>query len=150
MARPRALAGHRRIGLDTTVLIYALEPPSPFNAAAQAVLAAVDQGLLNAVVSTLLIAELLVRPYRAGEEKLVAGYLRYFETSTHLDVIAPGVSICRLAAQLRASTTALKLPDAIHIATALESNASAFVTNDASLRSTGPLKVIQLADMVES
>ena len=50
----------------------------------------------------------------------------------------------------RASTTALKLPDAIHIATALESNASAFVTNDASLRSTGPLKVIQLADMVES
>lgn len=49
------------------------------------------------------------------------------------------------AARIRAGT-ALKLPDAIHVATARMCGCEVFLTNDTRIKDTWGLEVIQLAD----
>ncbi len=74
-----------------------------------------------AVLSTITAAELLVRPFRAGETALatVEGFLRFFTSMQLAEVTYP---IARTAAGMRA-VTGLALPDAIVIATAIEHGA---------------------------
>jgi predicted nucleic acid-binding protein len=50
------------------------------------------------------------------------------------------------AAQWRA-TTKFKLPDAIHLATAIRSKCDTFLTNDDVLRNLGPPQIKMLSDV---
>lgn len=150
MVAPRALAGHGRVGLDTSLFIYTYEQTSPFTAAAMAVLRAVEQGHISGVISTLVLAELLVLPYRLRRHDLVSVYLRQLRSFPHLTVVAPDVEICQAGARLRAATPSLMLVDAIHLATALCASATAFVTNDARIHSVEELAVLQLRTLRQS
>jgi predicted nucleic acid-binding protein len=58
-------------------------------------------------------------------------------------------SILRLAAQLR-TTSNLKIPDAIHAATALNIGCTLFLTNDAGLRTVPGLSVVVLKDVLNA
>ena len=147
MVEPRALAANRRVGLDTSIFVYALEQRSPFALAAEAVLRAVIDGHPTAAISTLVVAELLVVPYRAKRPDLASQYAQYLEAFPHLTLLAPGVEVCRTAARLRGDVPALKLPDAIHVATAIEAGATAFVTNDARLAAAVALPIVLLSDL---
>jgi len=51
------------------------------------------------------------------------------------------------AAQLRA-TTKLKLPDALHAATALASQCTTFLTNDQQFKTVAGLNVVLMSDVV--
>ena len=133
MVNPRALAAHRRVGLDTSIFVYALERRSPFAPAAEAVLQAVIERRPTAAISTLVVAELLVVPYRAKRPDLASQYVQYLVAFPNLTLLAPGVEVCRVAASLRGNTAALKLPDAIHLATAIEGKCDRFLTNDLRL-----------------
>ena len=119
MDRPDPLARHRLVGIDTVVWTYALEQQGEFGPRALALLAAVEAGQLEGVVSTLVLAELLVGPYRAGGAAVADRYAERLATFPHLRVVAPDAAVCRLAARLRADAPALRLPDAIHLATSL-------------------------------
>jgi predicted nucleic acid-binding protein len=129
------------------VFIYDWERHPLFGAAAGAVLDAVEAGALVAVASTLLLAELLVGPYRAGRPDAVDLYVRRLTAFPNLTLVPPDVAVCRAAAQLRGATPRLRLADAIHLATALESGATAFVTNDLDLRRVGQLAVVRLSEL---
>jgi predicted nucleic acid-binding protein len=133
--------------VDTSVFIYALERKSPFALAAEAVLHAVIEGHPTAAISKLVLAELLVVPYRAQRPDVASKYVHYLESYPNLTLVAPGVEICRTAARLRGEVSALKLPDAIHLATAVASGATAFVTNDARLPAAKDLPVLLLSDL---
>lgn len=80
------------------------------------------------LLSTLTAAELLVRPFRAGDAAIatVEGFLRFFGSIRLADVTYP---IAREAARIRA-TTGLAMPDAIAIATAIDQGAGVLATND--------------------
>ncbi|NJO66954.1 MAG: type II toxin-antitoxin system VapC family toxin [Leptolyngbyaceae cyanobacterium RM1_405_57] len=51
------------------------------------------------------------------------------------------------AAQVRADT-GLKLPDAIHVATAVRSQCTTFLTNDDRLKNLGSLNVVLLSEVI--
>jgi predicted nucleic acid-binding protein len=142
------LGDHRRVGLDTLVVIYALERNPRFARPAEAVLRAVLEGRLTAVASTLLVAELLVMPYRQGRLDVADRYVDYLEHYPNLTLVAPGISLCRVAAELRGGREGLKLPDALHLATAIEGGASAFVTNDGGIPSVPGVSRLLLSDLV--
>ena len=56
---------------------------------------------------------------------------------------------CRLGARLRAEHH-LRTPDALQAATALVSNATGFISNDAAFRRVAGLEVIVLDDLLEA
>lgn len=80
--------------------------------------------------SALTISELLVKPLRDGDRKLVEVYRAWGSGLPWLQIIPVGSSILDTAAQLRARRNSLKLPDAIHVASAFAVATTHFLTED--------------------
>lgn len=136
---------HQRIGIDSNVVIYALEGSGPESEAARAVFDLMATGACSGVLSILGLIEVLVGPARHAGDALVQ---RYADELNELG----GVSITGIdretaieAAHVRAQGTGLA--DAIHLASARRSGASAFLTNDRRLKSLRGLEMIALPDL---
>ncbi len=142
----RDLAGHRRIGLDSNILIYLLETSGPLADAAARIVDAIDAGTTEAVLSTVGLIEILAGPARAGDAaafELTADALR--------DLLIRVVSLDRATAEDAAwirGSLGIGLEDAVHLASARNAGATAFVTNDRRLRSIPRLEVVYLDDLV--
>jgi predicted nucleic acid-binding protein len=83
----------------------------------------------RAVTSTITMTELLVQPYRAGDEQRVDEFYGLLATYPNLDWIAPDLEIADMAARIRAMH-GLRTPDALQAAIAVRSHVTGFVTND--------------------
>ena len=103
-----------------------------------------DEGDRVLVTSSLILLELLVVPYRAGDHKLAARYERLLTRSRGIRLIELSHHLLRTAAQLRAATS-VKSPDALQLAAALGAGCSTFVTNDRRLSPVPGLRVLQLS-----
>jgi len=123
--------------LDTNIVIYVVEGYAPFERTIRALLDAVDNRQIRAATSELTLAEVLVKPKMDGKVDLVKAYHTFLESSAAIEVLPITQNILVQAAELRASS-ATKLPDAIHIATALSVGCSSLLTNDQELRSNAP------------
>lgn len=75
------------------------------------------------------MTELLVQPYRDGNEQKVDEFFGVLSTYPNLDWIAPTLEIADSAARLRA-VHRLRTPDALEAATAVYAGAGGFLTND--------------------
>ena len=133
MAVERRLGGilrrHRRIALDASVFIYQLEASPKYLPLTKIVFSWLELPGSMAVTSTITMTELLVVPYRERDAQLVDDFNGLLSTFPNLDWIAPNLEIADLAARIRADY-GLKTPDALQAATAIEAQATAFVTND--------------------
>ena len=142
----RDLAGHRRIGLDSNILIYLLETSGPLADAAARIVDAIEAGTTEAVLSTIGLIEILAGPARAGDAaafELTADALR--------DLLIRVVSLDRATAEDAAwirGSLGIGLEDAVHLASARNAGATVFVTNDRGLRSIPRLEVVYLDDLV--
>jgi predicted nucleic acid-binding protein len=79
------------------------------------------------VTSTLTLTEVLVHPYRDGNQALAEQYFHTLLNARNLRTVALSAAIA--AARIRAAYQ-LKTPDAIQLGTAKEGGATAFLTND--------------------
>lgn len=118
--------------LDTNPLIYLTEGNPAFKASIEKLFADFEEAQVRFVTSELALTETLVRPLRNADSGLVAAYERLFETLVQPLPISRDVLL--LAAQLRAQTSSLKTPDAIHLATATLAHADGFVTGDMGIK----------------
>lgn len=98
------------------------------------------------VTSELTLAETLVGPIKANNLLIQQTYRSFLTTTAILEVAPVSRRILEAAAQLRA-TTKLKLPDAIHLATALQYQCDSFLTNDVSFKALNLPQVKMLADV---
>ena len=140
------LARHRRIGLDSDILIYLLGTSGPLADAAARIVDAIDAGTTEAVLSTVGLTEILAGPARAGDAaafELTADALR----DLLIRVVSLDQATAEDAAWIRGSL-GIGLEDAVHLASARNSGATAFVTNDRRLRSIPRLEVVYLDDLV--
>jgi len=138
-----ALAQHEVIGIDSCVLIYHLEGHERFGPPAREVLEWIEAGRATGVVATLALLELQVGPYGKGARDRADYYfaaLRGFPNFRWVDL---SYAIADLAAQIRAARGA-SVPDSIHLATAVRSEATGFVTNDQSLPALPGLRYVLL------
>jgi predicted nucleic acid-binding protein len=133
-----------RVYLDTNIWIYALEGFAPFVHPLTALFERVDAGELTSVTSELTLAEVLVKPFQAKQPDLQQIYMDTLQSGDSLTIVPLLRATLIEAARLRAQYPALKLPDAVHAATALTSGAHLFVTNDARFRAIGALQAIVL------
>ncbi len=123
VARPPLFA------IDSMVLIYHFENDATFGPAAGAFLQAAEDGRCRLLASVLGRLEVLVAPKRHGREDLCRRYREVFESFPNLEVAPIDVAVVETASDLRAAP-ALRTPDALHLATAIERRADAFVTED--------------------
>ena len=149
MERLRArLAEHALIGLDAGVFIYHVEAHPRYEPLTRCVLRAVERGRPRGVASVVAVMELTVHPWRmgrAGVAREVETLLAFFPNLALVDVTR---DVARRAAQLRARFD-VRPADALHVATALDRGATAFVTNDRRLsRLSADIEVLQLDDFL--
>lgn len=134
-----------RVGFDANCFIYLLEAPD--NDRARALRRAMG-GISSIYASTLTIAEILVKPFGNDGRDAALQFLEVFQRIPNLILLEVDRDVAVLAAELRAQTR-LKLPDAIHVATAIEAGAEAFLTNDTGLaRADLPIPVLRLDDLL--
>ncbi|MCU1326251.1 MAG: hypothetical protein JWN34_1621 [Bryobacterales bacterium] len=136
----RFLTRHIRIALDSNIFIYYLEENPVWVDAAGEIFTWLEREPHSAVTSTLTMTELLVQPYRAGNERLVNRYFGLLSQFPNLEWVAPDLHIADTAARLRALHN-FRTPDALQLATALRSGATAFLTNDSALTRVEHLEV---------
>lgn len=86
--------------------------------------------------SELSLAELLVHPFRHRDERLIDQYDNWLISGGFMEVGPVQRDILRAAAVLRSTHRSLKLPDAIHLASAFALNCSHFLTADTGFRSS--------------
>jgi predicted nucleic acid-binding protein len=120
---------HRRIALDTPVFIYQLETNPRYLAYTDHIFSWLERPGSKATTSTITMTELLVQPYRDGDEQRVNECYGLLSTYPNLDWIAPNLEIAELAARIRALHR-LRTPDALQAAAAVHSQATGLITND--------------------
>jgi predicted nucleic acid-binding protein len=137
-----------RIYLDANVFIYAAEAPKIFPQLI-AILNRIDRKELAAFTSSLTLAEVLVGPLKLGNTALEAAYRRQVTTGPSLNVVDITRDILIRAANIRAMTPSVKLPDAIHAATSEAAGCIAFITNDDRIKSIPGLPAALLAGLAQ-
>jgi len=132
-------------GVDSMVFVYHFEGNEELGPAAGRLLQAAEEGRCRLVCSVISLLEVLVVPKRRGREDLCQLYREMFESFPHLSVVPVDTGIAEIASDLRA-TQNLRTPDSIHLATALQAGAAAFVSQDDRLRNLplGDLRVLPL------
>lgn len=139
------LQSKQSVYLDSNIFIYLLEMHPTFIDVLTELFLFIDSGQLPAVTSELTLAETLVKPTEENNIDLQRTYQSVLQTSNVLHVISINRVILIEAARLRA-TNKIKLPDAIHLATAIVNHCQAFITNDLLLKNTNDIRIISLSD----
>jgi len=137
---------HRRIALDSNLFIYLFELGGRESVAVQRLLDAAEAGGISIVVASLALAEISVYPAAVDNAVLAERYADAIRSVQRLDVV-PLTAEIAIDAGLMRGRLGHSLPDAIHLATALRTGATAFVTNDRRLRTLPRLEVVQLAEL---
>lgn len=131
--------------LDTNVFIAVVERYPEHDVQLHRLFGAVAIGQIPAVTSELTLLECLVKPLRDGDAALVAEFESFLASGGGLDVVPVNRAIVRRAARIRAEQ-GFRLPDAVHVATALEAGCQTFVTNDRRVRIEG-LRVVSIDEL---
>jgi predicted nucleic acid-binding protein len=118
--------------LDANPVIYLIEQPANLGSKAMArvsQLLAIGERL---AVSDLVRMECQVGPLKSQDGALLAKYNTFF-ASPDLDVLPVSTSVCDRAAQIRAQF-GFKPLDCLHLAAAVESGCTLFLTKDTQLK----------------
>ncbi len=134
------VAGHERIGLDTSIWIYHLEANPRYLSLTTHLLSGIESGQRSAVMSVVGLMELTVRSFQVGRSEVAQQYEALLVHFPNLSIRDIDRDIARRAAQLRGEFGVGAL-DALHVATAVAEGATALVTND--------LGLMRLAHIVE-
>ncbi len=134
----------KKVFLDTAPLIYFIDGHSEYQPLLSRLFKNAENGDFSFATATITLLELLVKPLQEGKAELANQYKSILTTQMELfDVTA---SIAERAALLR-SKYPLKTPDAIQIATAIETASDYFLTNDIRLKSISDIPVVCLNDI---
>lgn len=114
-----------RLYLDSAPIIYAVEKSPSFYATVDRMLSRAD---LVLVASDLTRMECRIKPMREGNFGLLQDFEEFFDETVEelLPLSREGVD---LATEIRARY-GFKVPDSLHLATALGAGCDAFLTND--------------------
>lgn len=91
-------------------------------------------------VSDLTRAEVMVMPYRRGDAAVEAAFDAFFNLAD-VTVFPITRGVCERSARLRAKYRYLRLPDATHLAAAIEHGCGLFLTADARLATVTEIAV---------
>ncbi len=131
-----------RVCLDTNIFIAVKNREEGYESC-EKILDAIDDGIIEAVVSTIVVAEVLVGFYRNNEIAEAEKFVNH--VTQRFMVKGVDVEVANMGAKLRAG--GLKLPDAIVVSTAILSN-SILITKDKRIKHRG-IEILTPEEFVE-
>lgn len=143
------LPNSARIYIDTVTVIYAVEQAPTYGVLLNLLWNNLQAGNIEVLSSELTLMETLVVPIRNSNTFLIDAYERLLRMP-QIQLIPIHKTILIEAARLRATTPALKTPDAIHAATAIAVGCTQFLTNDRQLKVVTGLPVVILDEVLTS
>lgn len=134
--------------LDTNILLNAKNTSESHSTHSLHVLDAVEDSVIQGIISTVSIAELCTGYYSQGDMKGKEELLTHLISNDGFVIVDLDLEIADAAAKIRADT-GLRLPDAIIIAAGLAKGAQYLVTHDKELKKANNyLKVISSKELV--
>lgn len=135
------------MALDTNVFIYELDVYPKYVEVARSVFEWLAQPGRIAVVSTIVMTEVMTGPYRARDEVRADAFRRLLFPYPHLEWTPPGLAIADLAARYRAEHR-LRTADAIVAATTTHAAATLLISNDPGFERVPDFKTVLLDDLL--
>ena len=132
--------------IDANGLIYSVERVEPYRTLLEPMWQQAQDGNLSIVSSPVLITEVLVKPLQVGNTEIEMQHRELF-ASNAVSLLDASYAVFDDAARLRAET-GLKIPDALHAATALRAGCALFITNDTDFRRVRELPAVILDDLL--
>ncbi len=115
--------------MDTSIFIYQLGANPKYLAYTDTIFEWLERPGSTAITSTITMTELLVLPYREGDQQQANDFYGLLSTYPNLNWVAPNLEIADLAARIRALHR-LRTPDAVQAATAVHTASSGLISND--------------------
>jgi len=143
----RSIEKHRVIGVDTAPLIYFIEDVTPYADLLHPVFDRLERHALAAVTSTITLAEILTKPLADKNFTLVDEIKFTLKTFSTLSMVAIDEKLAEVAALVRARH-AIRLPDALQMAAAIQGEATLFITNDKRLKNVDGIEVLVLSEYI--
>lgn len=132
---------------DTNIFIYTIEGHEHYLNLLEQLFNFVFENELIVVTSELTLAECLVKPIKDGNKKAIDTFTTHIRSNDVLKVKSISRKILVDSATIRAELN-LKLPDAIHVATAIDQDCKTFITNDKKLSVPGGIQSVYLEDLL--
>jgi predicted nucleic acid-binding protein len=135
----------QKIYIDTNIFIYLIEGYKETEELLKEIFLGIDKGYISAVTSNLSLSEVLVKPFIDKNEIMKNLYVQILKDSPIVDIDSISDSVLIDAARIRAEFK-IKTPDAIHLATAKETQCDFMLTNDAGMRRYTDIETILVSD----
>lgn len=142
--------GDGPVAVDTAPFIYFIEEHEAYLPLVETLFTEIAHGRLAAVTSGITLLEVLVVPYRTGDENLARRYEALLTHSRGLTLLDLSHDQLRAAAQLRGVRPQIRTPQALQLVAALATRCTALVTNDHRMPSLPNLPVLQLSAYLAS
>ncbi|MDE2747944.1 MAG: PIN domain-containing protein [Chloroflexota bacterium] len=136
----------QRLYVDTAPLIYYVEENSAYVEMMRKIVRTIDETDLVAYSSVLTLAEVLVMPFREGDQRLIRAYQEILIAGDDYELVAVTPEIAVTAAETRARY-GLGTPDSLHVATAIATHCDAMLTNDSDMKRISELSILMLDDL---
>jgi len=131
--------------LDANVFIYLLENVL-YSDIVKKLIQQLNRTDCEIFTSDITLAECLVKPFADNDISSQNLYIQSIKNSEFLTVKKVSRNVLIKAAKLR-SCIGNKLPDSIHLATALLSDCDVFIGNDKKLKTSNDIKKIIISDL---
>lgn len=141
-----ALAAVSQLYIETAPFIYYTESRAGYVVKMREILAYMRHGQLQVITAAVTLTEALMKPLQNNDQNLVTLYHTMFYHTTGVSVVSINATIGEAAAHLRAQY-GIRTPDALHLATAIETGCDAFLTNDLALKRVSQIPVLALDDL---
>jgi len=135
------------IGIDTMFFIYLFEKNKKYFSIIKELFDLIEKEKILAVTSMITPIEILSTPNIENYPEKQRLYLSFFKKMKNLKVIEIGWSLVEKASDYRRKFS-LRTPDAIQLATAIDSHAKVFLTNDSRFKKIKEIPVLILDEFV--
>ena len=134
---------NKRVYFDTNIIIYLIEGFPEYQKSVDEIQEVLETSQCVAITSDITICESLIKPFKDNYLEGVKIFQSFLEESGIFELI-PTARSTYIKASLVSATQSLKLPDAIHVATAIQSRCDIFLTNDKSIKTPNSITKLSL------
>ncbi|MCD6398088.1 MAG: PIN domain-containing protein [Spirochaetaceae bacterium] len=145
----KLLKGHQVVGLDTMIFIYSMEARKPYIPFLRSIFNYIEGGFVKGVTSAITLLEILVKPIKDQNITAIKDYKFLLNNFPNLKMVNIDPGIAERGAELRAKY-GIRTPDALQVASAIENQATIFISNDNKLKKIKEIGIIALREMTVS